>query len=316
MFRSSISVAALALTLTPAALAHGNGTHTAQASQPADVTTSDFGSGIYMLTGRGGNLGVLTGDDGTFVIDSQYAEMAPALLNAVNEIAGSADLRFLLNTHWHGDHTGGNVPMAGAGATIVAHDEVRARLTTDQDLQILGQDRSTPAADEAAWPVISYSKDMTFYLNGQTIRVHHLPNAHTDGDSAVYFEEANVLHTGDVMFNGSFPFVDISSGGTFQGYADGLQDMYDMTDAETRIIPGHGPEADREDIMVLKTMLDETMAAVQAEIDAGKSLEETLEARPLEPWVADWASGFMTEERFTSIMYAGLSADMETPSGD
>ncbi|WP_300390808.1 MBL fold metallo-hydrolase [Henriciella sp.] len=309
MSRTLTSLAALALATTPVAFAHGNGTHTAQAAQPAEVTTSDLGSGIYMLTGRGGNLGVLTGPDGTFVIDSQYAEMAPGLLNAISEVAGDADLRFLLNTHWHGDHVGGNAPMAGSGATIVAHDEVRTRLTTDQELSLLGRDRSTPAAEEEAWPVISYATEMSLYLNGQTIRVHHLPDAHTDGDSAIYFEEANVLHTGDVMFNGSFPFVDISSGGSFQGYVDALQTLYDLTDEETRIIPGHGPEATREDIKALRDMLVDTMAAVQTEIDAGKSLEETLEARPLEPWVEDWASGFMTEEIFTSLVYTDLTSE-------
>lgn len=308
MVRALLSTAALAIVLAPNALAHGDGTHMAQAAQPAEVTTTDFGSGLYMLTGRGGNLGVLTGADGTFVIDSQYANMAPALLNAISQVADGSQVRFLLNTHWHGDHTGGNVPMAGAGATIVAHDGVRKRLTTDQDIELLGQDRSTPAADEAAWPVISYSQEMRFYLNGQTINVVHLPNAHTDGDSAVYFEEANVLHSGDALFSGSFPFVDISSGGTFDGYIAGLQTMHDMIDAETRIIPGHGPEADQADIKATIDMLEGATAAVQAEIDAGKSLEDTLDARPLAPWVEDWASGFMTEERFTSIMYAGLSS--------
>ncbi|WP_300375546.1 MBL fold metallo-hydrolase [Henriciella sp.] len=311
MLRHTSGLAALALALAPGAYAHGNGTHTAQSAQPAEVETSELGGGIYMLTGRGGNLGVLTGEDGAFIIDSQYAEMAPALLNAVSEVADTSNVRFLLNTHWHGDHTGGNKPMAGAGATIVAHDEVRTRLTHEQVQDFGSETRTTPPAPEEAWPVISYSEEMRFYLNGQTIHIHHLPHAHTDGDSAVFFEEANVIHTGDVMFNGSFPFVDITSGGTFAGYVTGLETLHELANAETRIIPGHGSEADRTDIMALKTMLEEAMAAVQGEIDAGKTLEETLEARPLEPWVADWESGFMTEKRFTSLMYADLSSDRD-----
>lgn len=308
MFRPTISLAALALAMAPAAFAHGDGAHMAQSAQPTEVTTTDMGGGIYMLVGRGGNLGVLTGEDGTFVIDSQYADMAPALLSAIDEVADTSDIRFLFNTHWHGDHTGGNVPMAGAGATIVAHDGVRRRLTSENTRTMGGETTTTPPAPQEAWPVISYSDEMTLYLNGQTIHVVHLADAHTDGDSALYFEQANVLHTGDVMFNGRFPFVDVSSGGTFAGYIAGLEKMHALINDDTRIIPGHGPEATRADIMTLKTMMEGAVAAVQAEFDTGKSLEDIKAAKPLAEWDEDFSWGFIDADTFTSLIHADLTA--------
>ncbi|WP_084420389.1 MBL fold metallo-hydrolase [Henriciella litoralis] len=316
MFRSTISLAVLGLALSPAAFAHGDGTHTAQAASPTPVTTNDLGNGIYMLVGRGGNVGVLTGEDGTFVIDSQYAEMAPGLLSAINDIAGTSDVRFLLNTHWHGDHAGGNVPMADAGATIIGHDNVRARLSTQNSRALGGETQIIPPADEAAWPVLTYSDEMTLYLNGQTIHVHHLPNAHTDTDSAIYFEEANVIHTGDVMFNGSFPFVDVFSGGSFDGYLSGLDTIYSLADETTKIIPGHGPEATRDDVMALRDVVAGSVEAVQAEIDAGKTPEEIQAANPLAEWSDDWGSGFINADRFVSLIYADLTAPAQNSHSD
>lgn len=301
-------VAALALAGAAPALAHGSHTHTAQTASPTPVETTDLGEGIYMLTGRGGNIGVLSGEDGTFVIDSQYADMAPALLSAIEDISGEAEVRFLLNTHWHGDHTGGNVPMADTGATILAHDGVRTRLTTENSSQMGGETRITPPAPEAAWPLVTYSEEMRVHLNGQTIHIIHLPDAHTDGDSAVYFEEANVLHTGDVMFSGRFPFVDVWSGGTFAGYIKALSTLYDMTNDETRIIPGHGPESTREDIKKLRDMMVAAVAAVEEEMSGGASLEAVQAANPLAPWADEWDWGFINSERFTALIYTDLSS--------
>ena len=301
-------VAALALAGAAPALAHGSHTHTAQTASPTPVEPADRGDGIYMLTGRGGNIGVLSGEDGTFVIDSQYADMAPALLSAIEDISGEAEVRFLLNTHWHGDHTGGNVPMADTGATILAHDGVRTRLTTENSSQMGGETRITPPAPEAAWPLVTYSEEMRVHLNGQTIHIIHLPDAHTDGDSAVYFEEANVLHTGDVMFSGRFPFVDVWSGGTFAGYIKALSTLYDMTNDETRIIPGHGPESTRGDIKSLRDMMIAAVAAVEEEMSGGASLEAVQAANPLAPWADEWDWGFINAERFTALIYTDLSS--------
>ncbi|RIJ23729.1 MBL fold metallo-hydrolase [Henriciella barbarensis] len=306
--KRAAAIVALSLVCAGPAIAHGSHAHTAQSASPTPVETTELGEGIYMLTGRGGNVGVLTGDDGTFVIDSQYADMAPGLLSAIEEIGGETDIRFLLNTHWHGDHTGGNIPMANTGATILAHDEVRTRLSSENTSQLGGDTRITPPADEAVWPLLTYSDEMRVHLNDQTIHVIHLPDAHTDGDSAVYFEEANVLHTGDVMFSGRFPFVDVWSGGTFAGYIKALSTLYDLTDEETRIIPGHGPESTREDIKELRDMMIAAVAAVEEEMSDGASLEAVQAANPLEPWAAEWDWGFINAERFTALIYTDLSS--------
>lgn len=309
MIRTS-TLLALGLSLSPAAFSHNTHLPLTQQAQPVAVSTTDLGDGLYMLQGRGGNVGVLAGDDGVFVIDSQYADMAPGILSAINEIAGEKP-RYLVNTHWHGDHTGGNAIIGDAGATIIAHDGVRDRVTVDVTRDWFGQEVTTPAAPPEAWPVITFNDQMSLYLNGQTIRLIHAPDAHTDGDTFIYFEEANILHTGDLMFNGMFPFVDITSGGTFAGFAAASQAMADAIDDDTRIIPGHGGLASKADIALTLDMLAGVTAAVQAEIDSGKEIDAILEAAPLTPWVEDWATGFMTEPRFTRLIHADLTRNSE-----
>ncbi|MEO0982254.1 MAG: MBL fold metallo-hydrolase [Pseudomonadota bacterium] len=308
MIRTITAASILLAGAAPAAVAHG-GLPIAQAAQPdIEVTSTDLGDGLHMLVGRGGNLGVLTGPDGVFVIDSQFADIAPANLAKINEIGGGATPRFLVNTHWHGDHVGGNAAFEAAGATIVAHENVRARVSEDQEGELLGQIRKTPASPPEVWPVVTYNQDVALHLNGQTIQVFHVPDAHTDGDSIVFFKEANVVHMGDVMFSGFFPFIDVSSGGTTKGYIAALDYVHGKIDDETQVIPGHGPLSTRADILALADMLRGACAAVEAEIAAGKSLEATIASRPLEQWNEDWGGGFMNEERFTAILYADLSS--------
>ena len=306
----STSLIALGLMLSPAAYAHGGHIPLAQQAQPTPISTTDLGDGLYMLQGRGGNIGVLAGEDGVFVIDSQYDDMAPGILNAIDTIAGEKPT-YLVNTHWHGDHTGGNEILGKTGATIIAHQGVRDRVTVDVTRDFFGQEATTPAAPPEAWPVITFNDEMTLFLNGQTVRLIHAPDAHTDGDTFIYFEEANVLHTGDLMFSGMFPFVDVTSGGTFAGYVAASESMATLINDETRIIPGHGPLSTKTDINVIVDMLNGTVAAVQAEMDQGKDIEAVLDAAPLTPWVEDWAWGFIDEARFTRLIYADLAARTE-----
>ncbi len=293
----------VSLGLVPAAMSHS--LPIAKQTAPVPVTTTDLGSGIYMLQGRGGNVGVLVGGDGVFVIDAQYADMTPGLLQAITDIGGDKP-RFLLNTHWHGDHTGGNAGMTEAGATIIAHQGVRDRVSRDITREFFGQQNTTPAAPPEAWPVITFGDSMTLHLNGQTIHLIHLPEAHTDGDTFVWFEEANIIHTGDVLFNGMYPFVDITSGGTFDGYIAGLERILSLSDENTQIIPGHGGLAARADVESTIAMLNEVVAALAVELDAGKSLEDTIAAAPLSDWSETWGNGFMNEGRFTTLIYQDL----------
>ena len=303
-----LSLLAAAMFTSPMALAHGPHIPLTHQAQPVPIPTTALGDGLYMLQGRGGNIGVLAGEDGVFVIDSQFADMAPGILSAINEIAGETP-RYLLNTHWHGDHTGGNAIIGATGTTIIAHEGVRDRVTVDVTRDFFGQEATTPASPEEAWPVITFNDEMTLYLNGQTVRLIHTPSAHTDGDTFVYFEEADVLHTGDLMFSGMFPFVDITSGGSFLGFTAASQAMADLATENTRIIPGHGPLSTEADIEAVVDMLGGTMAAVQAEIDLGKDIEAVLDAAPLTPWVEDWAWGFIDEARFTRLIFADLSEE-------
>lgn len=302
------SLLAIGLIITPSAFAHGPHVPLTQQAQPVQITTTDLGDGLYMLQGRGGNIGVLAGEDGVFVIDSQYADMAPGILNAIDEIAGEKP-RYLVNTHWHGDHTGGNEIIGNTGTTIIAHQGVRDRVTVDVTRDFFGQESTTPASPPEAWPVITFNDEMTLFLNGQTIRLIHAADAHTDGDAFIYFEEADILHTGDLMFSGMFPFVDITSGGSFAGYAAASQTMADLIGEETRIIPGHGALSVKTDIAAALEMLNGATTAVQAEIDAGSDIEAVLDAAPLTPWVEDWAWGFIDEARFTRLIFADLSQD-------
>ena len=299
MFRIAVSIAALALAAPPIAVAHG-GLHLSQSAQEeVIIEATDLGNGIFMLVGQGGNIGVSTGDDGVFVIDSQFANIAPKNLAKIREIAGD-DPTYLVNTHWHGDHTGGN---ANFGATIIAHDNVRGRLITDQNTVLLGNERNTPAAPQAAWPVITFDDDLALHLNGQTIRVFHTPDAHTDGDAMVYFEEADVLHMGDVFFVGRFPFIDISSGGTVGGFLSALKIAHDIAGDNTQVIPGHGPLATRADIAASIDMLQNVSNAVHAAIADGMNADEAVAANILAEWADTWGSGFINAEVFTRLLY-------------
>ncbi|MEM9670303.1 MAG: MBL fold metallo-hydrolase [Pseudomonadota bacterium] len=315
MIRITISIAALITAQSPMATAH-SGLHLSQsAQQEVTIEATDLGSGVYMLSGQGGNIGVLAGDDGVFVIDSQFANIAPKNLAKINEIAGGAPT-FLVNTHWHGDHTGGN---ANFGATIIAHENVRTRLSTDQKIVLLGNERNAPAAAPAAWPVITFDDDLSLHLNGQTIEVTHLPEAHTDGDAMVFIKEANIIHMGDVFFKDRFPFVDISTGGTLAGYIAALDIAYAMTDEETKIIPGHGSLATREDIAASIAMLQGVRAAVQNARSEGMDADTAVAARILSEWSEDWApeGAFIGEESFIRIIYVDMDrADAAEKDGD
>ena len=305
---ASIASAALLMLAAPVATPQTMPLIAQQAFTAEDIKVTDFGGGLYMLEGRGGNMAVLTGADGTIVIDSQYANIAAANLTRISALAEGAPLRFLINTHWHGDHTGGNTPFADAGATIIAHDGVLKRLSSENTRVMDGETRITPPADPSAWPVLTFSDTLQLRLNGQDITLTHLPAAHTDGDAFVHFRQANVIHTGDVLFSGMFPFIDLDSGGTVDGFIAGLEAIVAAADEETRIIPGHGPLSTRADLQASIDLVRETSLIIREEVRQGRSLEEILAANPLADWDTEWSWNFITTERFTTILYRDAAA--------
>ncbi|GAB4241716.1 MAG: MBL fold metallo-hydrolase [Acidobacteriota bacterium] len=268
------------------------------------VEATPVRDGIFMLTGRGGNIGLCVGEDAAFLIDDQYAPLTEKILAAVRSVTDQP-VRFVLNTHWHGDHTGGNENLGKAGALLVAHENVRTRLSTEQFMAAFN--RRIPPAPPDALPVVTFTDAVTFHLNGEEIHAFHVDPAHTDGDSVVVFRKANVVHMGDLFFNGRFPFIDLSSGGSFTGLIAAIERVLALVDDDTRIIPGHGELGGKGDLEAYLEMLQQVRSRVEPLVKAGKSLEEVLAAQPLADFPETWGQGFMNPETFLRIVYTSLS---------
>jgi glyoxylase-like metal-dependent hydrolase (beta-lactamase superfamily II) len=279
-------------------------------AQDSEVSfkSTEVAPGIFMLEGQGGftggNLGLLIGDEGVVLIDDGLEPLAETTLEAVSGISGEpAD--FVINTHVHGDHVGGNEAFHRAGATIISQDNTRSRLiATEQS----GTDDDAAVAPETL-PQITFSHSMTFHLNGHEAFVFHVPSAHTDGDAIILIRDANVMHTGDALFNGLFPFIDLDSGGSVAGYLAAQKDMLSLVGPETRIIPGHGLLANKADLQAAHDMLADARDRVQTLVDDGRSEEEVLAANPLEMYHEDWNWQFITTERMTRTLYRDLTRD-------
>ena len=256
---------------------------------------SAVADGVHVIMGRGGNIGVSVGADGVFMIDDQFAPATPAILEQIKTVTDQP-VRFLVNTHFHRDHTGGNENLGKAGVLIFAHDNVRARL--------LGADSPAPAA---ALPVVTFNDATTFHMNGQTIRVFHTANAHTDGDAMIHFQEADVIHMGDTFFNGFYPFIDARSGGSIDGVFAAIDTVLALADDDTVIIPGHGPVANRADLIAYRDMLIKARDGIMPLIADGKSVEDIIAAKPLADLDDEWGGGFLNPERFLRVMHAALT---------
>jgi glyoxylase-like metal-dependent hydrolase (beta-lactamase superfamily II) len=278
------------------------------AAQEVEVQIVEVTENIYMLMGRGGNVGLSVGEDGAFLIDDQYAPMVPRLRAAVARVTLQR-VNFLINTHWHGDHTGGNERFDRAGAIIVAHENVRKRLSADQFQEALS--RTTPASPADALPIVTFNDTITFHWNGDEVRVFHVQNAHTDGDSIIHFKNANVFHTGDTFFKNAYPFVDLASDGNFDGVIAVAKQLLEIADDETKIIPGHGTLATKADLETYVEVLTTIRARVVKLIEEGKTEDQVVEANPTKEWDATWGQGFMGPERWTRIIYQSLSASRE-----
>ncbi len=276
----------------------------AQNFDKAEVKTEKISATTYVMYGVGGNLGVSIGDDAVFVIDDQYAPMTPKITAAIKALTDKP-VQFVLNTHWHGDHTGGNENFGKAGSLIVAHENVRKRLSTDQFIQLFKM--TVPASPKAALPVVTFTSDLTFHLNGDEIFVFHVPKAHTDGDAIVIFRNSNVIHMGDLFFNGWYPFIDTSSGGTPDGVIAAVDRALALADDKTRIIPGHGPVCGKADLKAYRDMLATVNGRVKAMMKEGKKLEDILAAKPSAEFDEHWGKAFISPGRFVEMLVIAQS---------
>ena len=268
------------------------------------VATAHVAGGVYMVTGAGGNIGVSVGENGVFLVDDQYAPLTPKIIAAVKAIRDKP-IRFVLNTHWHGDHTGGNENMGAAGALIIAHENVRKRMSAEQFLEAFNW--RTPPSPPAALPVVTFTQAVTFHLNGDEIHAFHVPPAHTDGDAIVHFRSAKVVHMGDIFFNGMYPFIDISTGGSIDGMIAAVDRVLGMIGDDAKVIPGHGPVATRSDLKAYRDMLAGVRAQVIRHVAARRSLERAVAAKPTTQFDAKWGNGFLTPDRFVELVYRDLS---------
>lgn len=283
--------------LTPGAIAQ-------EEFDAINIEIHDVAPGVLMLVGQGGNIGVSYGEDATFMVDDQFAPLTDKILAA---IATRTDhpVQFVLNTHWHGDHVGGNENLGKRGAMILAHENVRARLSVDQVLGAFGQ--KVPAAPKAALPVATFSKEMTLYLNGEVIEIFHAPAAHTDGDAIIHFHTGNVIHMGDTYFNGMYPFIDVDTGGSVDGMIAVAEEVLARSNERTKIIPGHGPLSNQSELQASRDMLVTVRDSVYALIQQGRSSKEVIAAKPTALLDANWDGGVLEPDAFVGHVFTSLT---------
>jgi glyoxylase-like metal-dependent hydrolase (beta-lactamase superfamily II) len=270
------------------------------------IQTQRLTDGVYMLIGQGGNIGVSVGEDGVFLIDDQFAPLTDKIVAAIDAIS-SEPVRFVFNTHWHGDHTGGNENLGEAGALIVAHDNVRQRMSVEQVLERIGRPVSnTPASPETALPVVTFTEDVTFHINGDALHAFHVEHAHTDGDAIVHFERANVVHMGDTFFRDRFPFIDTASGGSIDGIIAAAGEALAIMDADTQIIPGHGALSTRDDLRAYRDALRVMRNAIAALMEQGLGLDQIQARRPIRTQAAAWGQDEAAERSFVETIHHGL----------
>lgn len=283
---------ALALVTAPAA---------AQDFSKVQIKTTPLRGGTHMLTGAGGNIVASVGNDGIYIIDDQYAPLSDRILAALKAL-GDKPLRFVINTHWHGDHTGGNEAMGKAGAVVMAHHNVRTRMGTAGMFR--GQARD--AAPVGALPVVTFADGLSLHLNDDHLHARHVARAHTDGDALVKFEHANVLHMGDIYFNGLYPFIDTESGGSIDGLLAAIRTGLAMSDATTLVVPGHGPVSNRSELAAYGAMLQGYRDAIATMKREGKTLADVIAARPTAATDDALGKAFIKPDQLVTAIYSSL----------
>lgn len=266
--------------------------------------TVKLSENVYMLLGSGGNIGVYAGEDGVFLVDDQFAPLTKKIKAAIGKISDKK-IRFVINTHWHFDHVGGNENLGEMGSVIIAHENVRKRMSTDQFIEFF--QKKIPASPKVALPIITFTKDLVFHLNGENIHVFHVNNAHTDGDAIVYFRNSNVIHTGDIYFAGLYPFIDTSAHGSVNGVIDAAQYVLSIINDDTKVIPGHGPLSNKAELRAYVDMLISVRAKISKQISDGKTIEEIQRTKPTQAFDKKWGHGMLTPDQFVQILYKDLS---------
>lgn len=274
-------------------------------AQPFPVIPTDLGGGVHMLKGYGGNIAILTGDRGTLMVDAQFDSMSKKIKATIGKITKDP-VRWVVNTHWHFDHTEGNRLFGEEGAVVVAHENVLRRMSKGQMIEALG--RKVEPSPGAALPTITFTEGMSFQWGKETVRITHVRNAHTDGDAIVRFEKANVLHLGDCYFNGLYPFVDASSGGSVDGLIRAVRKALTLCDDKTKIVPGHGPLATRADLVNYLAFLEGTKARLANLLAAGKTVDEIVAMRPLKETDEAMGKAFLKPEQFLRIFIGAMQA--------
>jgi glyoxylase-like metal-dependent hydrolase (beta-lactamase superfamily II) len=269
-----------------------------------EIKTERLGENVYVLYGAGGNIGLCPGADGNLLIDDQYAPLSAKILAAVKQV-NDQPVRWVVNTHWHGDHAGGNENMANAGALIIAHDRVRQRLIEGQDNQFFK--RKVEPATGKALPLVTFNDSTTLHVNGEDVVVFHVAPAHTDGDAIAWFPKSNVIHMGDTFFSGFYPIIDLESGGSIDGMIAASARVLPRIAEDTKVIPGHGQVADKAALVKYHDMLVGVRAAVAKLVKQKKTLEQVIAAKPTAPWDEVWGKGFVKPESFTTVLYNELS---------
>src|ERR1700739_3161762 len=273
-----------------------------------EIKVSKVSGNIYMLEGAGGNIAASIGEDGIVIVDDQFAPLAEKIQASLKSL-GVTDkpVRFVINTHYHGDHTGGNEPFANAGSTVIAQDNVRKRMETGGTAGNGGSIKmETKPAPRGALPVITFDHDVTVHLNGEDIRALHFPAGHTDGDAIIFFPKNNVVHMGDDLVRYGFPFIDVTGGGSAQGMIAAMEKVSAQLPADVKVIPGHAALSNLDDVRAYTKMLRETSAAVQKAINEHKTVEQMKQEKILAPW-AKWSGGFLDADKFIETLYNSLT---------
>jgi len=279
--------------------------------KPVEFTTIQLSDTVFMLKGRGGNVGISTGEDGLYIIDDQLKPITTQLLTAIRKVSDKP-VRFVINTHYHADHVGGNEMIGDTGAVIIAHDNIRKRMTTEHYSNF--HQSSTPPYAKGALPVLTFNDRISLHLNGETATAYYVAKGHTDGDSIIHFPASNVIHMGDMFFNGLYPYVDLDAGGSMQGLIAAADLAMSMANDATRIIPGHGPLAMTEDLKSYRDYLVEASANVQELIDKDMSLEQIIAAKPTAQWDEALGKTWITPAQFVTFIYNSLEGiDHYTP---